>query len=202
MKDMFPQFNRFFEYCSIAIRSDDNDKNKSFIESMPGWFDEFKSEPEYLNNAAAADLMINIDLEAFSTVKTINGSAIKPTKHQKIITDMIINFIINEVNNGESALLSSLCKLRYGYVMDKISNPGGNEIVSSLIRTSSKHDSNWFGLLAMRMAAVQPDERIAKGIGYTANHIELLQEIKTKEWLLKYGGNSIKRHLVSHDLGI
>lgn len=202
MKDMYPSFSRFFEYCSRVMTVDDKDINNSFIESIPGWLDLFKRERDYFQNAATTDLVMDINLERFSQTMIVNGNAIHATNDQKFVTDTLLNFIINEVKDGEAALLSSLCKLRFGYVKEKMSNPEGNELITALLQRATIHCDSWLGLMAMRMVALQPEERIARGTGYTAKHIELLSEVKTKEWLLKHGGNNIKRHLVSNDLGM
>jgi hypothetical protein len=202
MKDMYINFNSFIELCSRSIDNHSEEEGHNFIESMEASFDLLRTEPEYLKHAAAIDLLTNVDMEGLASVNMINSDTFNKIETHNGVTDKLINFIITEVKDGEAALLSALCKLRFGYVMEKISNPEGNEIVASLLRTSLQYSSSWFGLLAMRMATTQPDERIAKGIGYTASHIELLQEIKTKEWLTKQGGHNIKRHLVSNDLGM
>lgn len=202
MKDMYTQLAGFFENCSMAIITDNNEKNENFIASMADWVKLFLEEPEYLKTSASIDIMMNIDIEKYSSYKIKNGSAIHPTNSQKTVTDNLINFIVKEIHNGEVALLSSLCQRRFGYVMQLISNSDGNELVSSLLQTALAHKESWLGLLAIRVAALQPDIRIAKGTGYSQRHVELLGEIRTKQWLIKNGGPSIKRHLVSNDLGM
>lgn len=203
MKDKFSSLENIFYNVAVAAQSMDEPIYERAGREIEAAIADLRSDPEYLMHSAALDIVAAPIITDFSTKLVMfgNGNIHTISDAQIKIVDHAINFIINEINGGERVLLSLLCDLRPGSVkvmMEKESNT----LISSLLKKTLRNSVNCLGMLTARVIALQPDSRVLKGSGYTAEQADLLIKIKPKELLLKHGSNRIKKFLISNELGM
>lgn len=158
---------------------------------------------DYLANTASHDILSNIDFEQIYEVHHMKGRAhaYKVKDNVQAASNALIDAIINKVNNGNTVLISLLARYRFGFTDLHLKHDPG-VIFNRMAEQAKSNEGLLLGHMTLHTLLSQGIPTILQANGYTQKSVEFLSKHISQKDMLKFGGPSVKRHLISNDLNL
>lgn len=157
----------------------------------------------YLANIASHDIVSNIDFEQIYEVPHMRGRAhsYRVNDNVKAASNALVDAINSKVNNGTTALISLLARFRFGYVdLQMKQDPAA--ILNRMTELAHMNDGLLLGHMTIYTLLSLGTPKILQANGYTQKSVEFLSKHIPQKDMLKFGGPSVRRHLISNDLNL
>lgn len=191
------------DYVDTSRGNELSDEDLASFKQAIGDFFYSTANTDYLAKIASHDLLSNIDFEQIYEVPHMKGRshAYKVKDNVQAASNALIDAIINKVENGSTVLMSLLARYRFGFTDLSLKHDPG-VIYNRLAEEAKSNEGLLLGHMILRTLLSQGIPTILQANGYTQKSVEFLSKYIPQKDMLKFGGPSIKRHLISNDLSL